>query len=82
MGVRYHLRVVESCVSLRIIKKSGNYVFLNVGSGRKGAETPPSCPSTPGSLHGKILLQPGQARAPMFITVSFLAHFLILNTFQ
>nr|CAI5864924.1 unnamed protein product [Callosobruchus analis] len=36
--------------------------------GRKGAETPPSCPSTPGSTHGRIILQPGQARAPMFIT--------------
>lgn len=75
MGVRYHLRVVESCLSVKIIQNSGNQFFLYVGSGRKGAETPPSCPSTPGSLHGKILLQPGQARAPMFITVSFLFIF-------
>ncbi|CAH1976516.1 unnamed protein product [Acanthoscelides obtectus] len=34
--------------------------------GRKGAESPPSCPSTPGST--RVILQPGQARAPMFIT--------------
>ncbi|KYB28238.1 hypothetical protein TcasGA2_TC032675 [Tribolium castaneum] len=33
-------------------------------SGRKGAETPPSCPSTPGST--KVLQS--SARAPMFIT--------------
>lgn len=42
--------------------------FSSTSIGRKGAETPPSCPSTP----GKILLQPGQARAPMFITVCVL----------
>jgi titin len=37
-------------------------------SGRKGAETPPSCPSTPGSTHGKVPQNAAQARAPMFIT--------------
>lgn len=39
-----------------------------IGSGRKGAETPPSCPSTPGSTYVKSAQ--GQARAPMFITVN------------
>ncbi|KAG5897353.1 hypothetical protein JTB14_030238 [Gonioctena quinquepunctata] len=41
---------------------------ISQGSGRKGAETPPSCPSTPGSTHGKSNLQQGQIRAPLFIT--------------
>ncbi|KAJ8980936.1 hypothetical protein NQ317_000946 [Molorchus minor] len=62
----------SSCspVSLSPSLPSTSPAFNNfyAGSGRKGAETPPSCPSTPGSTHGKIILQPGQARAPMFIT--------------
>lgn len=63
-------------MSLKIFLNVRQYVkyllrhFINlIGSGRKEAETPPSCPSTPGSAHGKVVLQPGQARAPVFITV-------------
>lgn len=33
-----------------------------------GRQTPPSCPSTPGSTY-KNVVNPAQARAPMFITV-------------
>nr|CAI5864925.1 unnamed protein product [Callosobruchus analis] len=60
----------SSCspVSLSPSLPSTSPAFNNTFAGRKGAETPPSCPSTPGSTHGRIILQPGQARAPMFIT--------------
>ncbi|CAG9824336.1 unnamed protein product [Phaedon cochleariae] len=60
----------SSCspVSLSPSLPSTSPAFNNTfaGSGRKGAETPPSCPSTPGSTHGKV--GQGQIRAPMFIT--------------
>ncbi|KAJ8954878.1 hypothetical protein NQ318_016814 [Aromia moschata] len=62
----------SSCspMSLSPSLPSPSPAFNNIYAGpwRKGAETPPSCPSTPGSTHGKIILQPGQPRAPMFIT--------------
>lgn len=49
-------------------------MFISIGAGRNGVDTPPSCPSTPGG-HGKGLLQPGQARVPMFITVKHFNSF-------
>ncbi|CAH1976518.1 unnamed protein product [Acanthoscelides obtectus] len=58
----------SSCspVSLSPSLPSTSPAFNNTFAGRKGAESPPSCPSTPGST--RVILQPGQARAPMFIT--------------
>ncbi|RZC41074.1 I-set and/or Spectrin domain containing protein, partial [Asbolus verrucosus] len=66
----------SSCspVSLSPSLPSTSPAFNNTLAGRKGAETPPSCPSTPGSTHGKVS-QNAQARAPMFITVGAVCDF-------
>lgn len=48
------------------VVKNTSYIFSLTD--RVGAQTPPSRPNTPGA--NKFIIQPGQPRPPLFITVS------------